>query len=146
MIREDYVARQNEIIEEAYDELEEMLDNMSDGELFEVHNEWCEEMHYYEDRIEYYEYLDELCYNMKPTEIIEKFGDLQNCSSDYIKFTIYGAEEADSSDVDTRAIAEYCIDNDEYFFSRDIELFLDDLNDKLTELEEEYEEEEEEEE
>lgn len=146
MIREDYVARQNEIIEEAYDELEEMLDNMSDGELFEIHNEWCEEMHYYDDRIEYYECLDELCCDMKPTEIIEKFGDLQNCTSDYIKFTIYGAEEADVSDVDTRAIAEYCIDNEEDFYNTDIELFLDDLNDKLEELEEEYEEEEEEEE
>lgn len=134
-----YEEKRNEIIEKYYDEIEATLDIMNDDDLFSVHNEWCEAMGYYDDRIEYYESLDELCCGMKPTEIIEKFGDLQNCSSDYIKFTIYGTEEADPSDVDTRAIAEYCVDNEDYFYNDDIENLLDDMADELNELEEEYE-------
>lgn len=126
--------------EEAIERVTEIINDMSEGDMIYIHNEYCEANRYYDDRIEDYYSLDDLCCGMKPTEIIEKFGDLYNSNSEYIKFTIYGAESADWTDVMVDDIAVYCIDNEESFYNDDIQEVIDEY------LEEDEEEEEEEEE
>ena len=129
--------------EEAIERVKEIINNMSESDMIYIHNEYCEARNYYDDRIEYYDSIDELCYGMKPTEIIEKFGDLYNSNSEYIKFTIYGAESADWTDVMVDDIAEYCIDSEESFYNDDIQEVIDEYLESLYEDEDEEEEDEE---
>lgn len=123
--------------EEAIEKVEEIINNMRESDMIEIHNEWCEATGYYDDRIEYYDFIDILCDGMKPSEIIEKYGDLYNCNTDYLKLTIYGAEPADYTDVCVDDIAKYCIDYEESFDCYEIQEVIDEYLESLEEEEEE---------
>lgn len=108
---------------ELKDAILEVLYDLSDSEMVEVHNTYCDDVRYYDDRIEYMSSFDDMCYGMSPTEIIEKFGDLDvNCGYyvvgifDVTSFDMY--EDAPTTYYEE--IAEYCADNDDDLGSSDI--------------------------
>lgn len=108
--------------EEKIDKIYTILNEMDEGDLIYANNEYCDESGYYDDRIYYYEELDDLCYGMKPTEIIEQYGELANC--EYFKCGVY-IESADISDIDINEIATYCVDNGYDIGNYDIGEILD---------------------
>lgn len=101
----------------------DVLKDLSDREMVEIHNEYCYAESYYDEVIEYVDSFDEYAYGMKPTEIVRKYGDL-DLSCDYFVETIYGVDcfdhYRDAGVNKYNEIAEYCVDNDEDFGCIDI--------------------------
>lgn len=123
------------------DEVLEMLRDMNDSDLVAVHNEYCDKVSYYDDRIyDMYE-INDLLYGRSPLEIITDARDV-DANDSYIRYDGYGNLEStdypqDWMDLDE--IADYIVENDDA-------LYNDDIRDLLDEIEAENEEEEEEEE
>lgn len=114
---------------EKRDIVEGAVDNLSEWELLGIWNEYCDYNNYWDDRVYYVSDLDELCYNMKPTEIISRYGDLD--SYEYFKDGVYTEGSNDLLDlIDYGALIDYIIDNEEDFDNSDIA-------DALEEIEEE---------
>lgn len=72
-------------------ELSQIIDNMSDSNLITLHNDYCEEVGYTDDRIFYYEEVNDFTGGLSATEIIETYGDIANC--DYWHYNGYGNAE-----------------------------------------------------
>lgn len=99
--------------------LEEVLENMSDSDIVDIWNRYCEECNYYDDRIEYMSELDELLYGMKPMDIINTFCDSAfNVNDDYFWFNGCG-NPVSSNDpfeaVDVYSLARYIESHEEDF-------------------------------
>lgn len=114
---------------EKRDIIENAVDNLNKSDLMYIWNEYCDYNNYYDDRVYYVSELDELCYSMKPTEIISRYGYLDG----YEYFTD-GVYTEGSNDllalIDYGALIDYIIDNEEDFDNSDIA-------DALEEIEEE---------
>ena len=125
----------------AREEVLEMLRDMNDSDLVAVHNEYCDKVRYYDDRIyDMYE-INDLLYGRSPLEIITDARDV-DANDNYIRYNGYGnLESTDCPDdwMDLDEIADYIVENDDA-------LRNDDIRDLLDEIEAENEEEEEEEE
>lgn len=125
----------------AREEVLEMLRDMNDSDLVAVHNEYCDKVSCYDDKIyDMYE-INNLLYGRSPLEIITDARDV-NANDSYIRYDGYGNLEStdypqDWMDLDE--IADYIVENDDA-------LYNDDIRDLLDEIEAENEEEEEEEE
>ena len=123
------------------EEVLEMLRDMNDSDLVAVHNEYCDKVRYYDDRIyDMYE-INDLLYGRSPLEIITDARDV-DANDNYIRYNGYGnLESTDCPDdwMDLDEIADYIVENDDA-------LRNDDIRDLLDEIEAENEEEEEEEE
>lgn len=103
-------------------EIKELLDDMTESELVYVHNEYCDDVCYYDDKIESYDNLDELCYGMRPTEIIENFGELSyGC---WFTCGVYITEVDPFDTIDIDEIANYCVENDTDLYNNDIRNIL----------------------
>ena len=129
----------------AREEVLEMLRDMDDYELVAIHNEYCDEVNYVDDRIYSMGEFDELyCMDGKsPLDVIrDAFNGSFNPNDDWFRWNGYGnLESTDRPEdwMDLDDIADYIVENDEDFDN-------DDLRDLMDEIEEENEEEEEEEE
>ena len=127
------------------DEVLEMLRDMDDYELVAIHNEYCDEVNYVDDRIYSMGEFDELyCMDGKsPLDVIrDAFNGSFNPNDDWFRWNGYGnLESTDRPEdwMDLDDIADYIVENDEDFDN-------DDLRDLMDEIEEENEEEKEEEE
>ena len=125
----------------AREEVLEMLRDMNDSNLVAVHNEYCDKVRYYDDRIyDMYE-INDLLYGRSPLEIITDARDV-DANDNYIRYNGYGnLESTDCPDdwMDLDEIADYIVENDDA-------LRNDDIRDLLDEIEAENEEEEEEDE
>lgn len=126
--------------------LEEIITDMDDDNLLSFWNEYCDSYGCYEDRIYYYEELDDLCYGMSATEVLDKFSDLNGCT--YWKDGIYGAEALDyvSEGVDVDDIVDYIFRNEDDFGNVEIEEAIEEYHEAQEKLEEEGEEEDDDEE
>ena len=116
---------------EKRDIVENAVDNLSEWELLGIWNDYCDYNNYCDDRVYYVSDLDELCYSMKPTEIISRYGELDGF--EYFKDGVYTEGSNDLLDlIDYGALIDYIIDNEEDFDNSDIA-------DALEEIEEEEE-------
>lgn len=123
---------------EKRDIVEGAVDNLSENELLNIWNDYCDCNNYYDDKVYYVDELDELCYSMKPTEIISRYGDLDGF--EYFTDGVYTEGSNDLLDlIDYGALIDYIIDNEEDFDNSDIA-------DALEEIEEDDDDEEEDEE
>jgi hypothetical protein len=123
---------------EKRDIVEGAVDNLSECVLLNIWNDYCDYNNYYDDKVYYVDELDDLCYNMKPTEIISRYGDLDGF--EYFKDGVYVEGSNDLLDlIDYGALIDCIIDNEKDFDNSDIA-------DALEEIEEEDDDEEEDEE
>lgn len=114
---------------EKRDVVENAVDNLNESDLMYIWNEYCDYNNYCDDRVYYVSDLDELCYSMKPTEIISRYGDLDGF--EYFTDGVYTEGSNDLLDlIDYGALIDYIIDNEEDFDNSDIA-------DALEEIEEE---------
>lgn len=78
-------------IEELKEELKETIKNLTDWEVIDVWNEYCQE-NYYEDEIIFaMAEFDDIVSDMPPIEILKRFGDMDTNDDYFInEFGIYG--------------------------------------------------------
>lgn len=96
--------------DDLFDEIMDVLQDLSDYELIDIWNEYCDMNGYDDDRIYYRDEIDELAYGMSPLNIIETYGAVADCT--YFKFTIWGAEECWYDDIEYDDLIEYMIDRE----------------------------------
>ena len=118
------------------------LENMGEDALVDLHNEWCEQNRYYEDRIYPMYELDDYIGDLSQYTLGDLFGRFQMDDFDfdhgYFHDTIYGIESTDSPEY-------YWIDKDElirYILKHEDCLGNKDVEDILLELDEDEDEEE----
>jgi hypothetical protein len=127
---------------EKRDIVEGAVDNLSECELLGIWNDYCDYNNYCDDRVYYVDELDELCYSMKPTEIISRYGELDGF--EYFKDGVYVEGSNSLLDlIDYGALIDYIIDNEEDFDNSDIADALEEIEE---EDDDEWEDEEEDEE
>ena len=124
---------------EKRDIVENAVDNLSENELLNIWNDYCDDNNYYDDRVYYVDELDELCYSMKPTEIISRYGNLDGF--EYFTDGVYTEGSNDLLDlIDYGALIDYIIDNEEDFDNSDIADALEEIEEEDDDDEEEDEE------
>lgn len=127
---------------EKRDIVENAVDNLSEWELLGIWNDYCDYNNYCDDRVYYVSDLDELCYSMKPTEIISRYGELDGF--EYFKDGVYAEGSNSLLDlIDYGALIDYIIDNEKDFDNSDIADALEEIEE---EDDDEWEDEEEDEE
>lgn len=117
----------------------ELIENMSAGDMVQVHNEWCDKAGYMDNWIYSMDEFDEILSGMTPWEVARAaYYSGKFCpANDYFWFNGYGNLESDDfplGQVWADDIADYCIDND-------ADLYNDEIREVLDEEEEESEEE-----
>ena len=78
-----------------YDEIKEYIDNLSDYELLNLYNTYCETVDCYDDEIYDMDCFDEILYDMKPWEVARAcfYGDFRPCDK-FFRFNSYGNLES----------------------------------------------------
>ena len=114
--------------------IKDLLENMSESQLYIITNEYFDKAEYYDDRIYDMEEFDEMISGMSPWNIATKifYGDF-NPYHNYFKFDGYSNLQSFdyiSDEVDLEKIADYIIDNDEDFDNSDIREILDEENEE----------------
>ena len=109
--------------------IKDLLENMSESQLYTIVNEYFDKTEYYDDRIYDMEEFDEMMDDMLPSDIAIKifYGDFRP-NDNYFKFDGYdNLQSFDyiSDEVDLEEIADYIVDNDEDFDNSDIREILD---------------------
>ena len=123
-----------------YEKLIEILAEMND-DIVPVWNEYCDNIGYYDDRIEYMDSLDDLMCEKTATEILNDIDRDFDIRDDYFRFTIYGMESfSDPYDVvDVDDLADYIIKNEETLYSDELVEFFEEVEEqeeRYAELEE----------
>ena len=114
--------------------IKDLLENMSESQLYIIVNEYFDKTNYYDDRIYDMDEFDEIMSGMSPSEIATKifYGDFRP-NDNYFKFNGYANLESFdyiSDEVDLEEIADYIVDNDEDFDNSDIREILDEENEE----------------
>ena len=114
--------------------IKDLLENMSESQLYTIANEYFDKAEYYDDRIYDMEEFDEMMDDMLPSDIATKifYGDFRP-NDNYFKFDGYANLESFdyiSDEVDLEEIADYIVDNDEDFDDSDIREILDEENEE----------------
>ena len=121
--------------------IKDLLENMSESQLYIIANEYFDKTNYYDDRIYDMDEFDEIMSGMSPSDIATKifYGDFRP-NDNYFKFNGYANLESFdyiSDEVDLEEIADYIVDNDEDFDNSDIREIIDEENEEDEEEEEE---------
>lgn len=114
--------------------IKDLLENMSESQLYIIANEYSDKTNYYDDRIYDMDEFDEIMSGMSPSDIATKifYGDFRP-NDNYFKFDGYANLESFdyiSDEVDLEEIADYIVDNDEDFDDSDIREILDEENEE----------------
>ena len=114
--------------------IKDLLENMSESQLYIIANEYSDKTNYYDDRIYDMDEFDEIMDGMSPWNIATKifYGDFRP-NDNYFRFDgCANLESFDyiSDEIDLEEIADYIIDNDEDFDNSDIREILDEENEE----------------
>ena len=109
--------------------IKDLLENMSESQLYTIVNEYFDKTNYYDDRIYDMDEFNEIMSGMSPSDIATKifYGDFRP-NDNYFRFDGYANLQSFdyiSDEVDLEEIADYIIDNDEDFDNSDIREILD---------------------
>lgn len=120
------------------DRIIEVLNDLSDYELIDVHNRYCENNNYMDDYIEYMSEIDCMFSGMSATEFLSKIDfDNFDVNNNYFVYTIYGLVSFDYVDDDNCPI---CIDEiASYILNNSDDLECSEIADCLEEIEETHE-------
>lgn len=136
------------------DKIKDEINNLDEGSKVSLWNDYCEANGYYGDRIEYND-IDELCYGLKPSEVLDRIDKNDYSQSDkycavdgWDEYVSFDYVDDDNSPFDLSALAQWIYDNedacgyldeddisdhfdacnfvDEYFDDDDIDTFIED--------------------
>lgn len=113
------------------DLLYDLLIELSDTEIVNIYNEYCQAINYVDDVIYYMEELDEelddLFYGRSATDLLNSI-DFDNFSlcDDYFYYSIYGLRSLTSPDtvINYDEVVKYIIDNDDDLGDSDVRELL----------------------
>lgn len=108
--------------------IKDLLENMSESQLYIIANEYFDKTEYFDDRIYNMDEFDEIMSGMSPSDIALKifYGDFRP-NDHYFKFdgcANFQSFDYISVEVDLEEIADYIVDNDEDFDNSDIREIL----------------------
>ena len=113
------------------------LENMGEDALVDLHNEWCEQNRYYEDKIYPMFELDDYIGDLSQYTLGDLFGRFQmddfNFDHDYFRDTIYGIESTDSPEyywIDKNELVRYILRHEDCLGNKDVEEILLDMDDE----------------
>lgn len=109
---------------EARKEITEIIEEMRINEQYYLFCEYCEECNMHDDRPEMTSEIDDLLCGMKPSEIIEKYGDL-NTNWDYFNYDGYGNIQEWTGIDYVSDVVDEIISREESFENDDIQEVLD---------------------
>lgn len=120
----------------------ETIENLSDRDLINLHNEWCYDNNNYDDEIIEMERFDEICDGMKPIDIATSiaYGGGFNPNDDYFHFNGYGNLESLSdlgSEIYPSDIADDVLRTGKSYECDDIKDLLDEWEESESDDEEE---------
>lgn len=125
--------------QECIDRISTAIDEMWDGDIANIWNEYCDSSKYYDDRVYSMDELDCCFENYSPTKLLALGKDSSiYWGDDWFTFDGYGNIETISNlaqYIDTEAVAKYCIDYQDSFGYSVIEDILDDYADEEDEEE-----------
>lgn len=136
------------------EKIKEAITDLDDSDMVALWNDYCEANNYYDDYIEYND-IDELCYGLKPSEVLNRIDkDKYNqydryCSIDgWGEYVSFDYADSDESPFDLDSVAQWIYDNedacgyldeddisdhfdatnfvDEYFSDDDVDTFIED--------------------
>ena len=103
--------------------LADIIEDLADDKIVEVHNEMCEDYNYPDDRIEYND-ANKLFDSLSPYEILSRINTDYSVTDDYAKMDGYGYwSSSDYADnfVDFDELAEYIYKEEKFFDVDEIE-------------------------
>lgn len=111
--------------------LTELIEGMGVDEQYEIYKEYCMNTSNYDDEpfVCDESTLDDLCYGMRPSEIVERYGDI-DFSWDYFIDGIYGVEEWCGIDY-VSDVVDYIMRNEDNLMNNEIWDLLDNFNKEL---------------
>lgn len=111
--------------------LTELIEGMGIDEQYEIYKEYCMNNHSYDEEpfMCDEDTINDLCYGMKPSEIIERYGDV-DFSWDYFIDGIYGVEEWCGIDY-VSDVVDYIMKNEDNLTNSEIEDLLNDFDKEL---------------
>lgn len=136
------------------DKIKDEINNLDESSKVSLWNDYCEANGYYGDRIECND-IDELCYGLKPSEVLDRIDKNDYSQSDkycavdgWDEYVSFDYVDDDNSPFDLSALAQWIYDNedacgyldeddisdhfdacnfvDEYFDDDDIDTFIED--------------------
>ena len=130
----------------AREEVLEMLRDMDNWELIEIHNAYCEKVNYTDDMIYDMSMLNEFYHGKDPLDILlDAYNGAFNPNDDWFRWNGYGNLESTDRPVDDWIeiddIADYIVENDEDFGNTDIRDLMDEIEAENEEEEEDEDEE-----
>lgn len=118
--------------------IKEVLENLKTEDEYCIAKEYCIEGNYMDSEPFRIDDIDEILGEMKPSEIIEKYGELSTFHSSYFYYNGYAnvTEWNELSDtVSIEELTEYIIDNEDSLYNDEIQSILDEYSDIENELE-----------
>lgn len=99
-------------------------------EAMQLHNEYCDAVHAYDDRAYEMELFEDVTTGISKYELVRSvvYGDF-NPNHDFFRFNVYGNLESTDFPadwIDADEIARYCVANDESFENDEIASILED--------------------
>lgn len=109
-----------------FEKVKEILENLDDRELQRIWNEYCRESGYDDQEIFDMCEIDDLFYDMKVSDFLDKLGDF-NHRDNYFVYGIYGLESFDdiSDKVYFDDLANYIVANNETFDNDELEELIE---------------------
>lgn len=131
----------NDIHEENMREkLYDILNDMSDDDIVMVWNRYCDNNNYYDEMIEFMDFLDDFFCDMSATEILEHIDRDFDVTDEYFRSTYCFESFNDPYDaVDVDYLVDYILDSEETLGSDELVEFFEEVeeqNDRYEELEE----------
>lgn len=120
------------------EKVKEILENLDENDLISVWNSYCDLNNYYEDRIYGMYEIDDLFYDVKASDFLDKLSGDFNHNDEYFKDSIYGLESFNyaSDVVDFDDLAKYIVNNEDTLDCAEIEDYLEELEEEEEEEEE----------
>lgn len=109
--------------EEFLEKLADVIEDLDDDKIIEIHNEMCEDYNYPDDRIEYNE-PNELFAGLSPYDILSYINTDYNVTDDYAKMDGYGYWSSTDyvyNFIDFDELAEYIYKEEKFFDVDEIE-------------------------
>lgn len=108
------------------EKLEELIDDLNEGELIELWNEYCSADYRDDDKIYYMDELDDFFYCSSASEIIDRLH-IFSTSDEYFQDTCYGLDSFSyaSDKIEVEVMIDYIIDNECCLYNDDIKKLLE---------------------
>ena len=119
--------------EKMYEQVMDYLDGLDDGDLIEIHNNYCSKHCYTEDYVYPMWMLADRLEGMSGIDVLECIAEDFNIRDEYYKNGIYGIESTDNvlDWIEKEDLADYICFNDDSLGDAELESIIQQVNDEF---------------